>query len=318
MEREKRITSTESIRENARLILEQSQDILTLDYNSIRDVLVPTLDSFRKESGSAGYMDAKPMLLERELGATLFFDVVNFCFKDPSNSQEYMFDNGSKKIKRSSGLFTALKESGTDWNNLILVASLSPEKWKQMTQLSPTNTLYLGEERGTRIKGFARQLYGKGFLTVREFINSTGFDTQTMLGTLSSSGYFDDEFLKRAQLTIRMLDDVYKTHGMPGFKNTKILTAMADYRIPQVFYNLGPVKLGGELLDKLIREEPLKPDSREERALRSTVITVSEVAAKMLGISEGETDTLEWTLSQKMAKENLLPIPHMLVATDKY
>lgn len=318
MERKKPTIPTDSIRENARLILDQSQDILTLDYNSIMNVLVPTLASYQKEILSVGNNELNPIPLDREIGVNLFVNVINFCFKDPSNGHEYVFDDGSKKVKRFLGLFMALKESGTDWNNLSLVASLSPEKWKNMVQLSPTNTLYLGEERGVRIKGFARQLCDKGFLTVRGFIGSTGFDTQTILQTLSSSVYFDDEFLKRAQLTVRMLGDVYKAHKMPGFKNTEILTAMADYRIPQVYYNLGSIKLSNWLLDKLMLEELLKPGGREERALRSTVITISEIVAKTLDISEGEVDMLEWTLSQKMAKENFLPIPHMLVATDKY
>lgn len=316
-EREPKIISTESIRENAKLILAQSSDILTLDYTAIREVLAPRLAAFQKEPP---YIPApeKPMTLERELGVTLFMDVVNFCFMDPANGHEYAFEKDGKVTKRSSGLFRAMKEADIDWNNLIEVAALSPEKWKSITQLSDTNTMYLGEERGLRIRGFAKLLLDQGFKDVDDFIESMGLPAEAMLSKLAESGYFSDEFLKRAQLTVRMLDDVYKARGLKGFEHTEILTAMADYRLPQVFYNFGAVKLSENLLNHLNSQNPIESDSREERALRATVIVVGEELSKIMGITEGDIDTLLWTLSQKMARANELPIPHMLVATDKY
>lgn len=318
VELEQHIISTDSIRQKARQVIDRSGDLLTLDYSSIENVLVPKLNILRKVPNPVPSKFGKENSIQSELGSTLFFDVVNFCFKDPTNSNEYRYDAGDKIITRSQGLFAALKKSDVDWNNLISVSALSPEKWLKMTQITDKNTLYLGEERGVRIRGFAKRLVDHGFKSVVGYLSSTRFETENLLFSLSESGYFTDEFLKRAQLTVRMLDDIFKSHDLAGFRNSNTLTAMADYRIPQVYYNLGPIRLSKRLEDILMREEPIKPDSREEMALRAPVITISQIVASKMGITEADADFIQWSLSQEMANKKEFKIPHMLVATDKY
>lgn len=314
-ERQQYLVSTSEIREDARHILDQARDLLTVDYNSIPTVLAPMLADFQKNS----QQPEKPtMPINLELGQTLFFDVVNFCFKDPATLHEYTFHSGGREYKRSSGLFMAIRESGMDWNNLNHVALIGKNKWRQISQVGPENPMYLGDERGERISDFAKKMLADGYKTVSGFVDSTNGDGMEMLTYLANSRFFDDEFLKRAQLTVRMFNDVFRKNGVPEFKNMDRLTAMADYRLPQVFYNLRVVKLSGGLLMKLLNQEPIVANGHEERAIRATVITVAEKLSKVMGINECDIDTLLWNLSQKMAKEDQLPIPHMLVTTDKY
>lgn len=78
------------------------------------------------------------------------------------------------------------------------------------------------------------------------------------------------------------------------------------------------IKLSEELLEKLTRQEVLESDSPEELVLRAASVVVGENISKILGVDESEVDVLLWTLSQKMANEDALKIPHMLVATDMY
>lgn len=314
-EREQYLVSTQDIREDAKRILDQARDLLTVDYNSIPAVLAPMLADFQKNSPKP---EQPNIQMQLELGQTLFFDAVNFCFKDPATMHEYTFTTGGREYKRSSGLFMAIKESGIDWNNLDHVATIGKNKWRQISQIGSANPMYLGDERGERISGLAKKMLADGYKTVSGFTASTNGDGMEMLTYLANSRFFDDEFLKRAQLTVRMFNDVFRKHGAPEFKNMDQLTAMADYRLPQVFYNLRVVKLSGGLIMKLLNQEPINANSREERAIRATVVTVAEKVSKVMGINECDIDTLLWNLSQKMAKEEKLPIPHMLVTTDKY
>lgn len=314
-EREQHVVSTQYIREDAERILDQSRELLTVDYNSIKEVLTPAVGIFKNE---AAYVTPITQPIEAELGFTLFFDTVNFCFKDPATKHEYEYSVGGKTVKRSSGLAAAMMASGIDWNDLANVAGMDRNKWRELTQISAGNPMFLGDERGQRISTFAENLLKSGKKTVTDYIAAAEGDGMKMLTLLADSRFFDDEFLKRAQLTVRMFNDIYRKYGAGEFKKIDQLTAMADYRLPQVFYNLGAVKLSGNLLVKLLDEEPIKPNGREERAIRATVITVSEKLSKIMGINECDIDTLLWNLSQKMAKEKALPIPHMIVATDKY
>ena len=85
-----------------------------------------------------------------------------------------------------------------------------------------------------------------------------------------------------------------------------------------MFYNLGAVVLSPVLKERLIRQQPLISESREELALRASVIAIAEQLAGLMKISEAEVDTLLWETSQHMARAGEMTIPHMLVATDKY
>jgi hypothetical protein len=98
----------------------------------------------------------------------------------------------------------------------------------------------------------------------------------------------------------------------------RLLTCMADYSIPQLLYNLGAVKLNPNLRLQLEELNPIQPGSREELALRAAVVVVAEGLAKEMGVTEAELNTLLWEYSQELDQAGRLPIPHMLVATDKY
>lgn len=306
---------TDRVRETSKQILNESTDFLTLDDEAIGQ-LVADLEAIGKEAPPASFAPST-LPLEQELGLKLFFNAVNFCFKNPVSGQEYSYQAGTGTVKRSSGLFVALSESGKDWDNLIEVVKLTPSEWISLIQLPENSDFYLGLDRGQRIQGLAAYLLGFGYRYVHEFLEAERYEAGAIINSLSQSGYFTDEFHKRSQLFVNMADGVLKSHGR-GITNVEILTGMADYRVPQVFYNRGPVVLNDELAEKLSAQESLAPKSREVRALRATVIEVIRRAANLLEITEGQCDTLTWTMSQQMAKADKLPIPHMLVATDEY
>ncbi len=300
--------------------IEMSKDLLTIDVNLIEKVLVDELLTFQKKAGDNSDAFAKNDLnLKTELGLQVFFNIVNFCFKDPLTGKEYRYisQNGNI-IKRSTGLFSALAESDIDWNNLDEVSNISQENWKKLAQLNKGNNLYLSEERGERLRNFARYLISKGYRTIQMFLESTAYDTVLILQNLIDSGYFKDEFLKRAQVTVRRIDNILKRRGEGKIESVETLTCMADYRIPQVFYNLGVVKLNSDLSRKLEAEKQIGSNSREELALRAAVVTIGKRLAETLNIFEFEVDGLLWNMSQKMMKEGKLTTPHMIVATDKY
>lgn len=306
---------TDRVRESARQILSESTDLLILEDEAIGR-FAADLEVISKEAPPASFAPST-LPLEQELGLKLFFNAVNFCFKDPVSGQEYTYQTATGTVKRSSGLFVALSESGKDWDNLIDVVKLTPNEWTSLIQLPQNSDFYLGLDRGQRIQGLAAYLLGFGYRHVHEFLENERYEAGAIINSLSQSGYFTDEFHKRSQLFVNMADGVLRNHGRE-ITNVEILTGMADYRVPQVFYNRGPVILSNELAEKLSAQVPLEPKSREVRALRATVIEVIRRAAGILDITEGQGDTLTWTMSQQMAKANSLPIPHMLVATDEY
>lgn len=321
MQRKEALSRIREIVDYSQEILDGSTDLIVVDETELERVLIPRLVEFMRTREANKFLPASSKLpLEQELGLNLFLNAINFCYQDPDSGHEYVFNSAEgKTIKRATGLATALAESGIDWDDLGEVRQLTPDRWSEVAQIGETNCLYLGEERGDRIVRLAEFLYSEGYSTVRSFIADCDYDATILISKLMETGLFEDRFLKRAQLAVRMLDDALSRRSAIRIANIDKLTVMADYRIPQVFYNLGAVKIVDQsLLARLTDHEPIEAGSREELALRSTCVVLGKKIADRLGITEAEADDLLWSLSQQMVRANEMTIPHMLVATDAH
>lgn len=308
----------ESIRQMAADVILNSTDLLVINSDIVSTDLKRKLNEFRS-SRSANLLSVQDLSPEDELGLSLFFNAVNFCYRDPASGLDYQYrSHDGRQLRRTSAFFTALSESGIQWNDVRQVAALEKYRWIETLQLKEPNRLYLGLERRERITGLAQFLLSKSYKTVTDFVAACQDDVLPIAAHLVESGFFKDEFLKRAQVGIKMLDSVLSARMQHGLAGMDLLTCMADYRIPQVFYNLGAVDLSPALHQLLESEKPVLSGSREELALRASVIVIGCRMSELMNINEAEVDTLLWEYSQVMVKNDQMKIPHMLVATDKY
>lgn len=309
----------QKVRGLARETLGSSQDVVSVNFDLIDAILIPKIKSLQLSSAPKQIFIKKDISESKELGLNFFFNVVNFCFKDPGSEKEYKYHaKNGQEISRSTGLFTALSESDVNWGNFQEVATLGKTKWVEIVQLAKSNPLYLGEERLVRLNRLARYLLKTKNSSPELLLRNASYQADTLAEILVDSDLFEDEFLKRLQVAVHAVDNVLHRRRGTGLKNIEELTCMADYRIPQVFYNPGVVSIDNKLKKKLIANQQIVPDSKEELALRSTVILVGSLIAKRMKIIEVKADLLLWNLSQEMSTKGELPIPHMLIATDKY
>ncbi len=299
-------------------IILNSTDLLVIHSDVVANQLKQKLEEFRGQR-TANPLSVSNISAENELGLALFFNAANFCYRDPASGRDYLYTSrDGRQLRRTSAFFTALVEFGLEWNQIGLVTQLSAEQWRKMLQLEEPNVFYLGMERCESITGLARYLSNKGFKTVMAFVTSSHYEVGNLIPPLMDSGFFKDEFLKRAQVAVKMLDTVLTSRLGHSLAGMDLLTCMADYRIPQVFYNLGAVELAPGLRTHLESGLPVLSESREEMALRATVIVIGRQLAELMSINEAEADTLLWEYSQVMDRSGQMKIPHMLVATDKY
>ena len=308
------------IRVMSEKILNDSTELLVVDDTALKEILIPRLKSYAVEANQGGYSPIGSELeCPQEVGLNLFLNTINFCYKDPDSGNEYRYvGRDCRSISRATGLLSALANSGIDWNNFHDVGLIDAAKWIEMLQLSETNRMYLGAERRNRVVGMANFLQENGMKDTTDFFFKCNGNSIEMLRMFEHSGYFKDIFLKRAQLAVRMISDVCVRRMGFVIDSIDKLTVMADYRLPQVFYNLGVVSLADELKTALLTEHPLMAGSREETALRACTISIGRKVAENMGKTEAEIDGLLWGLSQKMVKNREMAIPHMIVATDAY
>jgi hypothetical protein len=314
---------TDKIRQFSRDIVKVSTDILTIDHDLLKSDFIGRLKAFSDTPKQGPNPFADEFLSpDNELGLNLFLNVVNFCYRDPFTKTDYKYANKAGDIiPRAAGLKAAMAESDINWGNIREVSEMTPDKWASIIQLANNPNFYLGTERGRRISEFAGYISGWTFghaESVSHLVSSLDFDTNLFLSFLSYSGFFTDRFEKRSQLAVNMMDGVLKRRFGKFFVGTQNLTVMADYRLPQLAYNLDVIQLSPALKEVLVHEEILESESREEVALRAATIVIGEEIAIQMKLTEGEVDTIMWSMATSMAKSNQLSIPHMIVATDKY
>lgn len=92
------------------------------------------------------------------------------------------------------------------------------------------------------------------------------------------------------------------------------LTIFADYRIPQLFLNLGLINLSKKYLNKILNKDLIKKHSLLENELRLASIILGEGLVKELGVSSYFIDNLLWQLSYKIK----FKIPNIRVKTIFY
>lgn len=318
-EKETTRTFSNKVREYSRNVIDTlSNNIISIDYNSVELNLLSKLRDFQKSSKSEQNFVDTTLTAENELGLNLFLNVVNFCYKNPFTSNEYKYKNRSgEAIKRATGLKAAMTDADVNWGSLVEVAGLNDKKWSEIVQLENNKDFYLGADRGSRITEMAGKML-RSFNNISEFLEFAEYDAEKVLPILGRSGYFTDEFQKRSQLAVSMMNGVLKSRFQKELKGVDSLTVMADYRLPQVMYNFGAIELSSGLKDNLMKHNVIESGSPEELSLRAASVLIGERLSKLMGINENDVDQLLWTLSQKMSAAGELKIPHMLVATDKY
>ena len=308
----------QEIRRMSAEIIRNSNDLLTLHLPVVEQDLKQRLEKYRasRKGNPLSFMSLSP---ENEIGLILFYNAINFCYRDPATGQDYVFRNQAGQVlKSTAAMMAALLESSLEWNRLEQVAAITSLQWQRMFQLEAPNVLYLGMQRRERVTGLAAYLQQQGFATVMEFIEAKQYDVLKLTAALKASGFFEDEFLKRLQVALKRIDGILAERMNHHLEGMHLLTCMADYSIPQLLYNMGVVELNANLRRQLQEQEPIQPGSREELALRAAVVVIAEPLAQQMDMTEAQLNNLLWEYAVQEEAAGRLPIPHMLVATDKY
>ncbi len=112
-------------------------------------------------------------------------------------------------------------------------------------------------------------------------------------------------FLKRAQLCPNDFSYILEQHDKK-MENLHLLTAFADYKIPQILRANGILEYAPELAEKVDNFVEIPHDSREEIEIRSATIWATELLRQaMPDFSAREIDNALWLMSQN--QEGLKP-----------
>lgn len=125
-------------------------------------------------------------------------------------------------------------------------------------------------------------------------------------------------FYKRAQILVADLWGTFGGKGFGEFYDLAWLTAFADYKLPQILWERGAIRLASSLAGRILARDLIGRGSPEEVELRAATVAAVEELVELLRregreILPFQVDWLLWNLSQKG-----LSVPHHLTLTWAY
>jgi hypothetical protein len=109
---------------------------------------------------------------------------------------------------------------------------------------------------------------------------------------------YEVRFFKRAQILIADLYGAFDGAGPGAFHDLHILTAFADYKVPQVLRRFGVLTYAPELAAAIARQQLIPPDSDEELEIRAATIWGVELLRQALARRDVDMPAyaIDWAL----------------------
>lgn len=252
--------------------------------------------------------------LAKQIGLSILFSVVNYCFVDPETGRDYEYTSMGVTHHRSTGFINAMVSGILPWDDMGALAALSPQAWRILLHLDePGVVLYDAEERIKRLMAMARYLHDK-HVNADSFFNDYP-TAESVADLLRGSGFFEDIYLKRMQVELLWLYQIAQCAKVAFALPLDQMTIMPDYRIPQVLIQEGVLLLTPDDYKKMDTE--LTDDSLV-LALRSAVVVAGARIANVLHTSDVVIDQKLWHLSQEYIANGKMTTPAMRVRTREY
>ncbi len=297
---------------------------VTIDYIAIDKLVQETLHEDIDFKPSAFLKSTNN--LEDLLQEILVFNTQTFCFWAEKDKPKWTVDN----LDGSVALAYCLDKEIADNQNLLSADYLS-----ELT-LSDIKRIFLGNVEIPMINE-RLQLMREVGLALKEtydgayfnMVEASNYDATTLLENLVTkmpgfndiSNYKgqDIAFYKRAQLQVKMTDDTLQIYNHKRLTNVDKLTAIADYKIPQIMREMKILNYAESLANKVDTMELLKKDSKEENEIRMSNVLAIEYLQKRLAEmgkikNATDLDSVLWLKSQTLNK----PKPYHRVYTIAY
>lgn len=262
-----------------------------------------------------------------KLNFIFFFTSIYFCLWSRKGDWFYV-DKMRQKHYRTAGLIQALyalfNHNSFDINRVRKI-----DKNEFLKQMQFNDRIQLQSERYEFLINNIDQMLSTSSYSMLELANSFS-DARTLANTIASVfPNFKDEseyegvkyvFLKKAQLLVSYISNINSPNY--SIKNTNMLSAFADYRVPQILRHLNLIHYNEELSEKVDNEELIETDSNEEILIRkATLDTLKFISDKLSEKNDREIDqqTLDsffWNLSKNIDPRKIKP--HHLTITTRY
>ncbi len=261
-----------------------------------------------------------PFLQDNELAEWLFVvEILNHCFwPDPGKPRweiEYKGKWYSGYWALEASLLRALQQYRMPVHKAEFLAGLNTEDLKNI--FSGRGEIPLFKERLENLKEAGEILLERWEGSITNVIEEAGGSALKLVELLKDNFWsFKDEakylgnkvyFYKRAQIFPADLHAKLGGKSWGRFRDVNMLTAFADYKLPQVLRHLGIMEYDSYLAGKIDSFQFLTAGSEEEIEIRAATIQACELIRRKAQTEKGlqltslDVDQWLWSLGQENA-----------------
>ncbi|HUD09358.1 MAG TPA: queuosine salvage family protein [Patescibacteria group bacterium] len=300
------LSSTKQIVENLRFI-EIHEDKIFKISNIISKKLASGLDVAEAHFGEAESLESAVQLIFLE-------DVVNFCFWAEKGKPKWRLELSKGKLT-TGGWYTLTKCFQRALVEKIPI--LDPDYLMDL-DLKHARIIFRGKDNieipllEKRLENLheagkvLKEKYNRKFINVLE---AARFDA-IMIAKLLCQDFLSFRdianwngrtiyFLKRAQICAQDFSYLSPKYKDLNIKNVDLLTAFADYKVPQILRENGVISYNNELAELVDNYKLIKSGSQEEIEIRASTIWCVELIRQRLGkYTAADIDNAIWLISQ--------------------
>lgn len=304
------------IRTSTALVVENAQSV-SLSMDGIHKLC----QSLEQKNINPDILPGKKISSDR----VFFQNVVNFCFWAEKGKPKWEIEYHGRRVKGGwynlVACFDRSLEEGIPILDPAFLETLTIQDAQSILRSATGTPIPLLEKRMEFLKEAGRVLNQKYDGSIDNLLEEAEFDAihiaQLLVDDFSSfrdSAMFqghDVHFFKRAQVC------AYDIHALGGFniKNLHLLTAFADYKLPQVLRAHGVLKYSPRLSNMIDQEVNIPAGSRDEVEIRSATVWACEILANQLKKSPVYIDNVLWLMSQDQSYKTQ---PHHKTRTTSY
>ncbi len=255
-------------------------------------------------------------------------DAVNFCFWPDKEKDRWEIKYGNKRYRGYYGLSMSLRkawESGIPITDFRYLKNITEKELRII--FAGRGQLPLLKERARILRQCASILLRRYDGQVSELVLSAkGSALQLVYKIAGEFEPFDDRatyngqpvwFLKRAQILTGDIWGCFKGGGIGKFYDIDKLTALADYRLPELLEYYGVLEYAPDLKKKILGKKKISAGSKEEVEIRAATIWAVEYLKQAVKkkLNSMLIDWILWNKSQRL--KSLLP-PHHRTRTIFY
>ncbi|OGC37953.1 hypothetical protein A2V54_03620 [candidate division WWE3 bacterium RBG_19FT_COMBO_53_11] len=278
---------------------------------------------------------AKPLFFfegwtwEEKVAITLIRNAVNFSFWPDHNEPRWTVHGMENKILDGStaAYFCLEKAARQGWVSPLYFQDLSridKDELAQIFQGDGGSEIPLLPERLNCLDELGRGLQVKGSGGIEELLATTGWSAPGLARYLIQKiPNFNDavdcwgdgetvKFHKRAQLAVSEIHRIMLDEHRGGFADVGDLTALSDYRIPQLFREMGILVYHEDLAEMVDGEEEVPLNSVAEICIRAATIWGAEYLRQELekrlkqAVTAAQLDYVLWRKAREL-KDSMRP-----------